>query len=308
MRVCGLRLAALTIAVCFSFTQALAACPGRFAVEVLGSGGPLADDERASAGYLVWIDGKAKLLVDAGGGTFLRFAEAGASLTGLEGILLTHFHADHVSDLPAILKSGSFEGRAAELPIVGPTGNEYFPRLRAFLEATFNPQTGAYRYLGGYLTGAGGLPKLTASEIDVSREETTGVINAGPLTADAIPVNHGDVPALAYVVTVDGAAAVFAGDQSRFSSYFEQALENAQPALLIAHHAIREGTGQPRGLHRAPSSIGEMAAVLKARRLVLSHNMKRALDDLDTGLDAIRASYDGPVDVAVDHACYTVLP
>ncbi len=308
MRICGRRWAAIAIAAGFTLTAASAACPGRFAVEVLGSGGPLADDNRASSGYLVWIDGKAKLLVDAGGGTFLRFAEAGASLSDLEGILLTHLHADHVSDLPAILKSGSFEGRTAELPVIGPTGNEYFPGLGAFLQATFNPETGAYRYLGGYLAGAGGLPALTASEIDVSREETTAVINAGPLTADAIPVNHGDVPALGYVVTVDGAAAVFAGDQSRFSSYFEQMLENTQPALLIAHHAIRDGKGQPRGLHRAPSSIGEMAAALKAGRLVLSHNMKRALDDIDAGRDAIRASYDGPVDVAVDQACYTVLP
>jgi len=30
------------------------------AVQVLGSGGPIADDARASSGYLVWVDGRAR--------------------------------------------------------------------------------------------------------------------------------------------------------------------------------------------------------------------------------------------------------
>ena len=36
-------------------------------LQVLGSGGPIADDGRASSGYLVWFDGKSRFLVDAGG-------------------------------------------------------------------------------------------------------------------------------------------------------------------------------------------------------------------------------------------------
>ena len=42
------------------------------AVQVLGSGGPIADDGRASTAYLVWVDGSARILIDAGGGAFLR--------------------------------------------------------------------------------------------------------------------------------------------------------------------------------------------------------------------------------------------
>ena len=41
-------------------------------LQVLGSGGSIADDDRASAGYLVWLDGRARFLVDTGGGTFGR--------------------------------------------------------------------------------------------------------------------------------------------------------------------------------------------------------------------------------------------
>lgn len=297
---------AATVSALLLCAPAMAECPGRFAVEVLGSGGPLADDARASAGYLVWIDGEAKLLVDAGGGVFLRFGEAGATLSELDGVLISHFHADHVADLPAILKSGSFERRERSLPIVGPSGNAFFPGLAAFLAANFDPETGAYRYLSGYLTGERGFPRLVPAEVDPQIEEATTVIDSDALKAVAIPVNHGDVPALAFAVTVDGATAVFAGDQSLFSTYFEEALDGSAPALLIAHHAISEAKGQPRGLHRAPSSIGEMAARIKAKRLVLSHNMKRALDAQEEGMKAIRKAYQGPVDVANDHSCFRI--
>ena len=47
-------------------------------LQVLGSGGPIADDGRASSSYLVWVDGVARALVDVGAGSFLRFGEAGA--------------------------------------------------------------------------------------------------------------------------------------------------------------------------------------------------------------------------------------
>ena len=73
------------------------------AVQVLGSGGPNAGGTRASTGYLVWRGGRAVVMVDAGGGTFLRFGEAGARLQDLSLLAISHLHPDHVSDLPALL-------------------------------------------------------------------------------------------------------------------------------------------------------------------------------------------------------------
>ena len=85
------------------------------ALQVLGSGGPVADDARASTGYIVWVDGRSRVLVDAGGGTFLRFGEAGASFVDLGFMGLSHFHTDHSADFPALLKSGNFPGLGAWL-------------------------------------------------------------------------------------------------------------------------------------------------------------------------------------------------
>jgi hypothetical protein len=49
------------------------------AVQILGSGGPRINRERASTSYLVWLDRQGKILVDAGGGAFLRFGQAGGN-------------------------------------------------------------------------------------------------------------------------------------------------------------------------------------------------------------------------------------
>lgn len=74
-------------------------------LQVLGSGGPESGDKRASSAYLVWIDGKSRILIDFGAGASLRFEEVNAKISDLDIILLTHLHVDHTADIPALLKS-----------------------------------------------------------------------------------------------------------------------------------------------------------------------------------------------------------
>src|SRR5277367_1882209 len=76
----------------------------RFEVAVLGSGGPSSDGRGASS-YLVFVDGAARILVDAGPGAFLRLGEMGIDLTPLDTVLLTHLHIDHAGDVPGVVKS-----------------------------------------------------------------------------------------------------------------------------------------------------------------------------------------------------------
>ena len=91
-------------------------------VQVLGSGGPELQDKRASSSYLVWQDGQARVLIDAGGGSALRFGESGAKMSQLDVILFTHFHIDHSADFPSLIFSSWFEDRNRSLPIVRPSG------------------------------------------------------------------------------------------------------------------------------------------------------------------------------------------
>src|ERR1700761_5853700 len=81
------------------------------AVQVLGSGGPELQDKRASSSYLVWENGHARALIDAGGGSALRFGESGAQMSQLDVILFSHFHVDHSGEFAALIKSSWFEDR-----------------------------------------------------------------------------------------------------------------------------------------------------------------------------------------------------
>ena len=105
---------------------ALAAC-GETGVQlqILGSGGPGASAGRASAGYLVWVDGVGRILVDAGGGIKQRFHASGADLGDVGLLALSHFHPDHSAEVPALLWPGG-----AALRVAGPSGSRCVPGPR----------------------------------------------------------------------------------------------------------------------------------------------------------------------------------
>lgn len=289
--------------------EPLADCPAPegVAVQVLGSGGPIADDARASTAYVVWVDGQSRALVDMGSGSFLRFGEAGANFTELDFVGLSHFHTDHAADFVALLKSGNFSGRKRPLPVAGPSGTSRFPGLDDFLAANLGRPSGAYRYLGGYLDGDAGQAKLVPIEVASDASPADNLLADDDLTLAVFAqhVPHGIVPALAFRVEVDGSTIVFASDQNGSDPGFVDFARDA--SLLVMHMVIPEGAGdRAKQLHAEPSLIGQIAADAGADRLLLSHFMARSLRDLDANVARVKESYDGDVWLAADLACWSV--
>jgi ribonuclease BN (tRNA processing enzyme) len=104
----------------------------------------------------VWQDGRPRLLIDSGGGSALRFGQAGAHVAQLDAVLFTHLHVDHSADFPALIKSSYFEERKVPLPVYGPSGNESFPSTTEFVAGLFDGKHGIYRYLADFLAGNDG--------------------------------------------------------------------------------------------------------------------------------------------------------
>ena len=280
------------------------ACPpaSGVALQILGSGGPVADDGRASSAYLVWLDGRARVLVDAGGGSFLRFGEAGARFGDLELVALSHYHTDHAADLPAILKSGYFSDRTRALAISGPASGGPFPGLDTFLNGLLDAERGAFAYLSGYLDGTDGLVRLERTGIDHRAGEATQVLDSNGLKVTAIGVPHGIVPALAYRVEAAGRSLVFGSDQTGEAEPFSRFAAGAD--VLVATMAIPEAAGRgARSLHATPSAIGKMAQRTGTGKLVLSHFMARSLANLADNVREVEKSYGGEVVTATDLAC-----
>lgn len=112
-------------------------------MQVLGSGGPGLQDESASRSYLIWDHGASRVLVDAGGGSALRFGESGAQMSQVDVILFSHFHIDHSGDFPALVSSSWFEDRKRPLPLYGPPGNDFMPSTDEFVHDLFSEPHGA---------------------------------------------------------------------------------------------------------------------------------------------------------------------
>ncbi|MEM6936463.1 MAG: MBL fold metallo-hydrolase [Pseudomonadota bacterium] len=284
-----------------------ARCAGYpLALQVLGSGGPVADDNRASSGYLLWHNGRSRLLVDAGSGVFTRFGEAGASFAELDLLALSHFHTDHAASLPALLKSGYFSRRRRALAIAGPDGAGPFPSLDQFLHRLLDRREGAFAYLAGYLTGSDGLVKLNPVTVDLAASDPTMVYDAAGLRVEALPVPHGIVPALAYRVTVAERTLVFGSDQNGSSEAFLDLARDAD--LLVLHAAIPEGAGRAaRSLHAVPSRLAEIVQEAKPSTVVISHWMARSLRHKDAIVASIAERYAGNLAVAQDLDCFPLL-
>jgi len=278
-------------------------------LQVLGSGGPELLTARASSSYLIRRDGRPSVLVDSGGGSALRFAEAGARVADLDAIVFSHFHVDHAGDFAALIKSSYFQDRRRPLPVFGPAGNTDFPGMVAYSHSLFAEPNGAFHYLSDFLPPAGKSADdayaLRPQDVQPPAGALLTVYETTGLKLAAATVVHGRVPALGWRVEVDGAVLAFSGDTNGDNGNLEKVAAGAD--LFVAHNAVPEGVRGPvRGLHMPPSVIGRVAADAAVHRLVLSHRMSRTLGrEADTTAE-IRKHYEGPLAFADDLDCYSL--
>jgi len=244
------------------------------------------------------------VLVDAGGGSALRFGESGATMSQLDVILFSHFHVDHSGDFAALVKSSWFEDRTRDLPVYGPPGNDFMPSTTEFVADLFGGARGAYRYLSDlYEPQERGSYKLRPRDVAGDAPATAAFRNGG-LAAFAARVVHGGVPALAWRIEVDGTVIVFSGDTNGEGGLARLA-DGA--ILFVAHNAVPEGaTGVERNLHMPPSVIGRIADGARVKHLVLSHRMLRTLGKEEQTRAEIRKRYAGPMQFAEDLDCFPV--
>ena len=102
-------------------------------ITILGTGSFYANKERSGAAYLLEADGK-KILIDCGPGTLFRLSQIGVKPEDIDYVFISHFHADHTSDLFAFqmrFRLNEFFGtkKLEKLPIIyGPNGIKNFTK------------------------------------------------------------------------------------------------------------------------------------------------------------------------------------
>ncbi|WP_158773477.1 MBL fold metallo-hydrolase [Cobetia sp. L2A1] len=277
-----------------------------FSLQMLGSGGPISDDMRASSGELVWWKGKPRVLIDAGGGTFLRFGQSGAHLEDVDFIGISHFHTDHSADLAAILKNGVFFKNMKEITISGPQGNHYFPSLTQFMQRIFGADEGAYRYLAGIFSGNDGINlKVDMEDVDYKSTQPTIVYEKDGLKITAMGIPHGDVPNLAYRIETSAGTIVISADQNGTNPYFIDFAKGADTLVLPA--AITEGAdSHSKFIHGSPTEMGKLAAAIQPKVVILNHFMGKSLREQDQVIKDFKKYYSGVVYASRDLSCFPI--
>ncbi len=273
-------------------------------LQILGAGGPEITDGQGGPGYLIWLDGKARVLIDAGAGASVEFDRARARIEDLEVIALTHLHTDHTVDLPAIIQGSYFESREEPLIILGPdSNNEIYPDTETFIDRLFGPQ-GAYSYLQDVLTyNSDSGYRLRARNVPATGKRRWARFGTENVRMAAIPVNHADVPTLAWRVEIGGKSIVVTGDFNNQKNVMPEFAKDAD--FLVATHAIPEiARGTQRELYALPSQLGRIAKQAEVRMLVLSHRMSRTRGRESQSREQIEENYDGYILFANDGECW----
>ncbi len=184
-------------------------------VAVCGSSAPLASPARAKACVAVFAGGKF-YVVDSGPESTENLVLWGVQLASIGGVLLTHFHSDHIGDLGELNLQTWASGRPGPLAVDGGPGLEQ-------VVAGFHK---AYTADQGYRTahhGEGLMPPaswpMVAHRVDLdgaptpAKDRSARVLEEGDLRITAIEVDHAPIaPAYAYRFDYRGRSVVITGD------------------------------------------------------------------------------------------------
>ena len=241
----------------------------------LGTGTISLNARPACAGHLVEA-GAVRLLLDCGSGVARRMAELGTDWWSITHVALTHFHTDHVADLPTLVfawRHARLEPRQQPLEVVGPAGTAL---LLGRLADAF----------GQWVTRPG-FP-LTVREIapDDSLDLGDGV------TLGARKVPHTD-ESVAYSVARGAGRLVYTGDTGVDETLGAWA---ARAGVLLAECSLPDELAVP--IHLTPADCGRLAAAAGPGLLALTH-LYPPLEQVDVAA-LVAAEWPGRTVVAYD--------
>lgn len=203
-------------------------------VRVLGCSGAISKDCRTTS-FLVDAD----VLIDAGTGVGdLTLDE----MSGIEHVLLTHSHLDHVAALPLMVDAVASR-RSTPLKVYALTG-----AIKALKTHIFNDVI--WPDFSRIPTPAA--PFLSFHEIQVGQ-----TLHLGGKCVEVLPAVH-TVPAVGYAVTAGKGSWVFTGDTERNPAFWER-LNQINVAMLVIETAFsnREKDLAQRSLHLSPHALAD---------------------------------------------------
>jgi ribonuclease Z len=204
---------------------------GALHVILCGTGSPLPDLSRAGPCVAV-IAAERLFLVDVGLGSQEKIQLWRVPRAKLAGVLLTHFHSDHIGELGEVVMQSWVAGRRDPLPVYGPPGVEQV--VAGFRQAYALDTSYRIAHHGEKALPPAGA-ETRAHRIEMGEDGSALVFEDGGLRVTAIRVDHQPVePAYGYRFDYGGRAAVISGDTARSANL----AHHARGADLLLHDVL----------------------------------------------------------------------
>ncbi|MGC9395987.1 MAG: MBL fold metallo-hydrolase [Anaerolineae bacterium] len=247
----------------------------------LGVAAALADAGHANS-YLAVAGSDGYWLVDCADGPIGRLQRAGLDPLAVRGIIITHFHPDHVYGLPAYLL-GLFmlaKGEPRSEPLSIYALPEVLPLVRGMI-ALFGTQSW--------------VASLSLDYREIVPEVGAPVAEDGDFIVTAAPAQH-SIPSVALRFALRGTSRAFVYSSDTFPCPEVEQL--ARGATLLFH----EATDSDRH-HTRPGAAGALAARAGVGRLVLIHYYTQP-DAMVYALSEAGKTFGGPVALAEEFKPY----
>ena len=166
-------------------------------------------------------------LIDSGAGSTDNINRLGLPMTRLQGLLLTHFHSDHIAEIYEVNLASWVQGRPQPLRIYGPQG----------VDEVTNAVNAGYRQDRLYRTGHHG-EDLLPPALGVLEHKTIApgvILEDGDLKISAYVAEHPPIePAVGYRFDYRGRSVVISGD----GNVNGDTLKIVDGADLLLHDAL----------------------------------------------------------------------
>ena len=165
----------------------------------------------------------------------------GRALSPFEAIALTQLKPDHSGDLPAYISAAQSDSRDMRLTVMGPTGDgASHISTRELMQRLFGAE-GAYPYLANTIKPRASLGyRVRSVDIPATGSKRWSQYQTEHVKMSAIPVHHGDVPALAWRIEIAGQIVVIAGAFNNSKNIIAKFAKDAD--ALVVSHAIPENS------------------------------------------------------------------
>jgi ribonuclease Z len=246
-------------------------------VVTLGTAAAVPNETHANT-YLAIEGDLGFFLVDCGGNPILRIRQAGLALERFRGLILTHFHPDHVAAVPILLMDTWLLKRTDPLPIYGL--QDVIDRYNVLMDLFRRDE-----WPGFFDTPCHVVPEKVGALV---LENTDFRITAAP-------VKH-VVPNIGLRIESkrSGEAVAYSSDTAPCDAM----VELARDAAILIHEAAEPTPG-----HSSAAQAGKVARLAGARRLVLVH-YRPASRKYDRWIEDATATFGGPVELGQDLKTY----